>query len=195
MDVAKRLAKLEARVSMLEDHLAILQLVASYGPAVDSLDRDKVAELWAKDGSYDFSGGEPLKGRANVADLIDLATHRAYVTAGSAHALSLPRITVRGDRAVAVNYSQVFVKQGDTWRIDRTCANRWDLVRKSKGWQVARRVNRLLDGSPVARELLHSDTSAISRKTNKRPAPKQKRRAAERIDATSKKSRSSSRSS
>lgn len=155
MTTEEKLAALERQVAMMADHLAIIQLVASYGPAVDGLDRDGVAALWAEHGSYDF-GSDPLVGRDAVAALIDLDTHRAYVEAGSAHALTLPRVTVDGDRAVAVNYSQVFVKEAVGWRADRTCANRWDLVRTLEGWKVARRVNRLLDGSAAARELLQS---------------------------------------
>ncbi|MGO4837197.1 nuclear transport factor 2 family protein [Rhizobiaceae sp. 2RAB30] len=153
MDVDERLGKLEAKVAELTDHIAILQLVASYGPAVDSLDRDGVHALWAEDGSYDF-GGIPLVGREAVASLIDLDTHRAYVDAGSAHTLSLPRIDIDGDRAVAVNYSQIFVKDGSGWRVERTSANRWHLVRTQHGWAVEERTNRPLDGSQPPRDLL-----------------------------------------
>jgi hypothetical protein len=148
---------LERRVAELEDRLAILQLVASYGPAVDSLDRDAVAALWATDGCYDF-GGEPLEGREAVASLIDLETHRSYVAGGSSHILSLPRISIDGDRAVAVNYSQVFITDPSTpgagWHAVRSSANRWELVKTAEGWQVTARTNRLLDGSQPARDLL-----------------------------------------
>jgi len=160
MTTEERLAALERQVAAMADHLAIMQLIASYGPAVDGLDRDGVVSLWAEQGSYDF-GGDPLVGRDAVAALVDLDSHRAYVGAGSAHALTLPRVTVRGDRAVAVNYSQVFVKDGTGWRADRTSANRWDLVRTPDGWKVERRTNRLLDGSPAARELLQAASKGL----------------------------------
>ncbi|MBO6718451.1 MAG: nuclear transport factor 2 family protein [Rhizobiaceae bacterium] len=148
-----RIAQLESRISLLEDRLAILDLIASYGPAVDGMDGGALAAMWGENGSYDF-GGDPLVGRENVAALIDLDTHRAYVSAGSAHVLSNPRITLEGDRAVVVNYSQVFTKAGDGWRTDRTCANRWELRRTADGWKVESRTNRLLDGSEEARLLL-----------------------------------------
>lgn len=151
-ETAERLGALEAKVGELTDRLEIMQLIASYGPAVDSMDREAIASLWAEDGSYDF-GGEPLQGRDAVAALVDLDTHKAYVAAGSSHVLSAPRIAIDGDRAVAVNCSQVFVRDGAGWRADRTSANRWDLVRTAHGWRVARRVNRLLDGSQPARDL------------------------------------------
>ena len=151
---------LERRIATLEDRLAILQLVASYGPAVDSLDRDGVGALWARDGRYDF-GGDPLEGRQAVASLIDLETHRSYVGNGSSHILSLPRISIDGDRAVVVNYSQVFIRDpaapGAGWHADRCSANRWELVRTAEGWQVTARTNRLLDGSQPARDLLRRE--------------------------------------
>jgi hypothetical protein len=149
----ERLATLERRLQEVEDRLAIMQLIASYGPAVDGLDRDGVAAIWAEDGSYDY-GGTPLEGRDGVAALIDLDTHRAYVGAGSSHVLSLPRIALDENRATVVNYSQVFIKDGASWRADRTSANRWELLKTPEGWQVLTRTNRLLDGSPAARELL-----------------------------------------
>ena len=152
----EKFGELERRIAELEDRLTILDLIASYGPAVDSVDRDAVAALWAENGSYDF-GGDPLVGRDNVAALVDLDTHRAYVDAGSAHALTIPRITLKGDRAVAVNYSQVFVKAETGWRAERTSANRWDLIRTAEGWKVENRTNRLLDGSQQPRDLLAKD--------------------------------------
>ena len=62
-DTAERLRVLEAKVGELSDRLEIMQLIAAYGPAVDSMDRDGVAALWTADGSYDF-GGAPLAGPA-----------------------------------------------------------------------------------------------------------------------------------
>jgi hypothetical protein len=151
---------MERRIADLEDRLAILQLLASYGPAVDSLDRDGVAALWAADGRYDF-GGDPLNGREAVASLIDLDTHRSYVAKGSSHILSLPRIEIDGDRAVAVNYSQVFIRDPSApragWHADRSSANRWELVKTADGWQVSARTNRLLDGTQPARDLLRRE--------------------------------------
>jgi uncharacterized protein (TIGR02246 family) len=151
---------LESRIAALEDRLAIRQLVASYGPAVDSLDRDGVGALWAEDGRYDF-GGDPLEGRDAVASLIDLDTHRKYVGQGSSHILSLPRIEIDGERAVVVNYSQVFVRDPSStqagWHADRCSANRWELVRTAHGWKVTARTNRLLDGSQPARDLLRRE--------------------------------------
>ncbi len=40
------------------------------------------------------------------------------------------------------------------FRIHRLAANRWELKRTVKGWRIARRTLRPLDGTPAARELL-----------------------------------------
>lgn len=148
---ALRLA--ERRLRKLEDQAEILRIVASFGPCADSLDGDGLAALWSEDGVYDF-GGVPLRGEKMLRDLVDLPSHRAFVETGCAHVLSLPRIDVDGDRAVAVNYSRVYVRAGDGWEIARVSANRWDLVRCEHGWRVESRRTRLVD-EPEAWRLLH----------------------------------------
>jgi hypothetical protein len=61
-----RIAALERRVRALEDQLAIGQLIATYGPAVDSESAGAVGELWSADGVYDPGGVSPYVGRAAV---------------------------------------------------------------------------------------------------------------------------------
>ncbi|TKT75752.1 nuclear transport factor 2 family protein [Aquamicrobium sp. LC103] len=148
-----RLAALEARMCRLEDEVAIYRLLASYSPAVDSCDEDATTDLWAPDGGYDF-GGTPLEGARNVGSLVHLDSHQEYVRKGCAHVMSLPLVSVDGDRAVATGYSRVYLYADDGWKVERVSANRWELVRAGDGWKVASRTNRLMDGSPAGRELL-----------------------------------------
>ena len=49
-DIEARLAALEDRVRLLEDHNAIMRLLYAYGPAVDSGSAETVAQLWTEDG-------------------------------------------------------------------------------------------------------------------------------------------------
>lgn len=163
-DPETRLARLEARLQRLEDHVAICQVLAGYGPAADSRSGAAVASLWAEDGRYDF-GGEPLVDAAAVGGLVDLDTHVGYVERGCAHVIGMPLVEVDDDRAVATGYSRVYVHDGDHWTVERASANRWELVRTEQGWRVANRINRLLDGSPPGRELLARGAAAISRET------------------------------
>ncbi len=152
-DIIARLATLETRLAALEDERAILQLIARYGPAVDSLSGAEVRDLWSPGGSYDFGSGA-LVGSDAVAGLVDMAEHRGFVERGSAHVLSLPVVHLEQDRARAVNYSQVLVAGSDGWRAVRVAANLWTLRRGPDGWRVETRINRLLDGSAEARHLL-----------------------------------------
>jgi hypothetical protein len=147
-------ASLETRLRRVEDQLAIYQVVATYGPAVDSLSGGAVADLWQTDGIYDPGGLAPFTGAREVGDLVDQEPHQSYVAAGCGHVLSLPHVTIDGDRAVATNHSRVYRREGDRWQVVRLSANRWELVREGPGWKVARRTNRLLDGSSQSRELL-----------------------------------------
>lgn len=156
--IEARLAALEGRLRQAEDRLAILQLLASYGPAVDSCSAAATAALWAEDGSYDF-GGPPLHGAAAVGALVDLDTHRAYAGRGCAHVMGLPMIHLDGDRASATSYSRVYLHDGEGWQVARTSANRWMLRREAGGWRVTDRVNRLMDGSPEGPRILRQALS------------------------------------
>jgi hypothetical protein len=147
-----RLADLEGRLQRVEDHEAIVRLIASYGPAADSVSGSDVAALWTEGGTYELQGWSFTSDTMH--QTVESELHGRYVQAGSAHVMSLPKITLEGDTAVALNYSTVFVHEGDRWIVDRAAANRWDLERTTDGWKVRRRVNRLLDGSPDARDLL-----------------------------------------
>lgn len=154
-EIDARFAALEARIAVLEDQLAIYQLIATYGPSVDSRTGGVTASLWTEDGSYDF-GGDPLVGAEKVGSLVNIEPHVHYVADGCAHVLSMPHITVGGDKAVATGYSRVYLNQGDHWRVERASANRWELVRTPGGWRVQNRINRLLNGQAEARDLLSS---------------------------------------
>ncbi|MGD9797969.1 MAG: nuclear transport factor 2 family protein [Acidimicrobiia bacterium] len=155
VDVAglvERVERLESRLRAVEDVAEINRLVASYGPAADSCDGEAVRALWAEGGTYELQGW--FYTSDTMAETVTSDLHHRYVAAGSAHVMSAPVITLDGDRAVAVNYSRVFVHEGDRWIVDRAAANRWDLERTDAGWRVRRRVNRLLDGSAEARAIL-----------------------------------------
>lgn len=152
-DLATRLAALETRQRALEDELSIMRLIASYGPAVDTRDARATAALWAEDGSYDY-GGPVLIGAEAVGALVDLDTHRDFVARGCAHVLSPPVVTLDGDRATAICYSQVLVAEERGWRVARVSANRIELARGAGGWRITHRTARLLDGAEAARALL-----------------------------------------
>lgn len=158
--IEDRLAQLELRLQSAEDRLAIANLIASYDPAVDTLDGQTAAELWTDDGTYAI--GDDIVERANIAGVVDFDAHRAYVTAGCGHVLSPARIDLAGDTATAVNYSIVFMHEAGRWVADRMSANRWGCVRTPAGWKVSRRANRVLNGAEQARALLTAPAESAS---------------------------------
>ena len=150
-----RLNALEIRLRRAEDLLAIYQLIASYGPAVDSGDAAATGALWADDGTYDWGGGPPEKGPEGLAAMVEGAMHQGIIAGGAGHVLSLPKIEIRGEEATAINYSRLYRRDGEGFVVYRLAANRWELVRTKAGWKVKSRVNRLLKGEEEARAILN----------------------------------------
>lgn len=155
MTSEERIAGLEKRMKHLEDRLAIYDLVASYGPAVDAGDAPTTAALWIEDGVYDVDTGT-YEGHDGIVAMVDSRPHQRLIARGCAHVTSPPRIELDGDAAVAVSQSQLVLRREDGSGFDvvRATAHRWELVRMHEGWRVHRRTSRLLDGSDAARALL-----------------------------------------
>ncbi|ASR36311.1 hypothetical protein BAY61_16305 [Prauserella marina] len=151
-----RLAALERRLREAEDRLALLHIVASYGPAVDSGSAEVVAAMWTEDGSYD-SDPAVFEGRREIAAMVLGTRHQGLIGSGAAHLLGIPHIALDGDEAV-VTTSQLVLrdKDGQGFRVARTGVNRWEFVRTSEGWKVRDRVNRQLDGGARGRALAAS---------------------------------------
>jgi hypothetical protein len=152
-DGDERLRALEARLHALEDRLALYDLIASYPLAADSGSGALAASLWTEDGTYDAQVGE-WSGRADIASLFEGEMHRGLMDGGCGHVLSLPRIVVDGDRAVMTSHGRLYVRDGDSFRVWRVTATRWELERTPEGWKVTRRVNRVLDGTAEPQLLL-----------------------------------------
>jgi hypothetical protein len=145
-DLADRLERIERR-------LAVYDLIAAYGPAVDSGSAETTAELWESDGTYDF-GDAVLEGRPAVAAMVRSRQHQTLINGGAAHVLGHPKVDVNGDRAVATCYSQVCRFEEGRFVLWRVSANRWELAWDGSGWKVVSRTARLLDGRESARILL-----------------------------------------
>jgi hypothetical protein len=169
-DIDGRLARLEVKLAEMEDQLQIYQLMSSYGPLVDSGDAEATAALWVDHGIYDWGGGSAavaggaLKegaagaahGQAAIAAMVRGPYHQQIIAEGAGHVIGMPHIVLKGDEAVAVSYSRLYRHDGENFRVWRVAANRWEFARTSQGWRVTRRINRVLDGSDEARELLRA---------------------------------------
>ena len=158
MTVEERLEALEERCRAAEDHLEILNLLNSYGPLVDSGSAAEAARLWIEGGGYNYSGGTG-QGRRKQApeDLLDLYEsegHMHLVETGVSHLTAPLRVRVDGDRARALGYSFVILREGERWIVWRAAINEWTLTRTPEGWRIAERFNRTLDGGEDSHEVM-----------------------------------------
>lgn len=159
-DIEIRLAQLEQKLKSLQDYVDVCQIIARYGPQADTADSfqrgQMVGDLWTEDGVYELGNGWAGKGRDGIAGLLDNDVHRALVREGAAHIPSMPVVTVKGDRACAVNYTRVYKHENNAFNVWRVSVNIWELIRTSEGWKIHWRTNRLLNGSEEAREILRN---------------------------------------
>jgi hypothetical protein len=151
-----RLAALEARVRVLEDHEALAQLVATYGPAVDSGSADAAAAIWFDDGVFDVAGIFELVGHEGIAGMVNGDGHQSLIHNGCGHVLTAPKLAVDGDDARGWNYAFNirWDAEADRFWIARLSANEWTFRRGPDGWHVVRRTNVNLDGGEMGREVL-----------------------------------------
>lgn len=149
-------ARLERRVHDLEDHVEITQLVAQYGPSVDSGSADATAALWTEDGTFDAVGVIEMRGREEIAGMVDGAGHQGLILNGCGHVLTVPHVVVDGDEATGRSYALNIRWDDEAQRfwVARVSANTWRWVRTDGGWRIAERLNANLDGTAAHREML-----------------------------------------
>ncbi|MGF7121665.1 nuclear transport factor 2 family protein [Rhodococcus sp. TAF43] len=154
-DTAALVQSLVERVQLLEDKIAIQEIMTAYGPAVDSGDADRVGALFAEDGVYDVDM-RIMRGRAEIMEMVRTRPHQDYIGGGCGHLLDPMNIRVEGDTAVATCHSQLIMNDdnSDGFRVWRVTANRWEFARIDGRWQITYRTGRVLDGRPEARDLL-----------------------------------------
>src|SRR5262245_59054321 len=151
-DLHDTVSALARRVQALEDELAIHRLIVRYGFAVDMGDADAAAALFTEDTIYDVDGPLRMVGRAGVAAMVRGPRHQGMLPR-CAHQIGPAVVAVDGDRGVATGYSRVYVRREAGIEIYRVSFNRWELVRRDGGWQMARRTTRLV-GHAEAQALL-----------------------------------------
>ncbi|MBM4406710.1 MAG: nuclear transport factor 2 family protein [Chloroflexi bacterium] len=158
-----RLTALEKRLRMVEDERDIAKVIIRYGFAVDTGDAKATGALYAADTLVDVDGKPAMKGRKGVEAMVLGEPHQRMLP-NCAHTMAPFVIEVRGDRAVATGYMRVYWRQGENISLWRLSVNRWELVRKKSGWEVARRWSTRI-GSERYQQLLHRglETSKIKR--------------------------------
>jgi hypothetical protein len=157
----------EDRLRAVEDRLDIYNLIASHPPSADTGSDNYYRNAFAGDAVIDLGGGKGATGNEAISQVVKTPGHQAAIAGGIAHFCGLPFVEVDGDTAVATSYLQVITPdQNGTpvdvsnhgtskgFRIHRLGANRWEFKRTAKGWKVARRMYRQLDGTQEARDIL-----------------------------------------
>lgn len=144
------------KVRDLEDTVEIMQLVARYGPAVDSGAGDAAADLWIEDGIFDAVPQRKMKGRAEIAGMVQGDGHQSLIKNGCGHVLTVPHIEIDGDQATGRSYALNirWDAAADRFWVARVSANTWRWERTSRGWRVAERINANLDGTAEHRQML-----------------------------------------
>lgn len=155
------LATARAELARAADELAVLRLLASYSPRVDSGDAEGVAELWTDDGVYDVDTGV-LEGHEGLREMVHGDAHQGLIAHGCGHVPGLPVVLLDGDRAVATGYTQLAVRSSRPGRytVMRVTASRWELERRGRvdapdrGWRVVLRTARAVTDDGEGRALL-----------------------------------------
>lgn len=167
---------LEERVALIEDKLAILNLIASHPLTADTGDARLFPHMYTEDAVFDR--GPELHGAAGLDKLIAFAESAAHKTAmegGLAHFGNLPCfIEVSGDSAEVVSYIMIVTARGEDSQLElanhgtsrghdvfRVVANRWTVVRTASGWRIKARKLFPLDGSAAARDLLKGSVTSF----------------------------------
>ena len=159
--VESRIAETERRLAAAEDELAILRILGSYSPRVDSGDAEGVAQLWTEDGVYDVDTGR-LDGHDGLIEMVRGDAHQGLIAHGCGHVPSLPVVLLDGDTAVATGYTQLVVRSSRPGRytVLRVTASRWELERRGpvdapdRGWRVVVRTARAMTDDGEGRQLL-----------------------------------------
>jgi ketosteroid isomerase-like protein len=147
---------LAAQVRELSDQVEIMQLVAQYGPAVDSGSGAAAAALWTEDGTFDAVPQRRMRGRDEIAGMVHGDGHQSLIRNGCGHVLTVPHIVVDGDHATGRSYAlNIRWDPGaDRFWLARVSANTWRWARTPRGWRITERVNASLDGTAEHREML-----------------------------------------
>jgi len=155
-DLRAMVESLAARVRTLEDQLEISQLVAQYGPDVDSGSAEAAAELWTSDGTFEAVGAISMQGHEQIAAMVSGKGHQHLINHGCGHVLTVPHVVINGDEATGRSYALNIRWDADADRfwVARVSANSWKWKRTPDGWRISERINANLDGTPEHRQVL-----------------------------------------
>ncbi len=166
----------ERRLALVEDRLAIYNLLASHPLSADGGIEHVLRGVYTTDAT--FYRGEELHGASGVENIVAFAkspAHKAAIAGGLAHFNSPPLVELHGDTAYATNYIMLVFPDatGDErelpnhgvstgFRVHRVVANRWTLVREDGRWWIKARSVSPLDGTEPAQAILARGAEAYA---------------------------------
>jgi SnoaL-like domain len=155
-DLRADMTTLAAKLRHVEDQLELIQLVAQYGPNVDSGSAEATAALWTDDGTFDAVGVITMRGHDEIVGMVNGAGHQNLILNGCGHVLTTPHVVVEGDDAHGRSYALNIRWDPATERfwVARVSANTWRFRRTPDGWRITERINANLDGTPEHRAML-----------------------------------------
>lgn len=154
----QRMEALERRLQRAEDELAIRNLIARYGMAVDCGDVQAALDCHLGDAVYVVSapragreaGGEEadldLRGHQAIREMLSSELHQSLLP-GCAHTVGPLTVEVDGDTARATGYSRLYQSHAGQPQLMRLGVNAWELRRQKGRWYIARRTSRLVSES------------------------------------------------
>jgi hypothetical protein len=165
---------LEKRLALIEDKLAIYNLIASHPLSADTGYGPFFPKLYTEDATFDRGANvHGAAGRDQLIALVESDAHKSAIAGGMAHFGNLPYVQIDGDVAQVTSYIMIVTFNGDAaprelanhglsngHNIFRLVANRWTVVRTAEGWRVKIRRVFPMDGSKPAQELLHDAVTA-----------------------------------
>ncbi len=165
---------LERRLAVIEDKLAIYNLIASHPLSADTGYGPFFPKLYTEDVVFDRgTTAQGAVGRDKLVELVESEAHQEAIAGGLTHFGNLPHIELNGDVAFVTSYLMHvrFNRDGSEselpnhgfsrgHQIFRVLANRWIVVRTAEGWRIKTRKLFPMDGSLPARELLNEAFSS-----------------------------------
>lgn len=152
------------RLTAIEDHIEIQQILAGAAMSADVASEEYWRNMFTEDAVLDRKAGARDVGRDAILGIIRGKEQHAAIDHGMAHLASLPYITIEGDRATAIGYLLVVVRDEQARAVDlpgkastlrlsiyHLSVNQWDFVRTEDGWKIANRTVR-----PLASEDAHN---------------------------------------
>jgi hypothetical protein len=156
----------EARLALVEDRLAILDILAGSPISSDTASEAYWQSMYSHNAVMDRGDDRVVANRNEIIEIVRSVEQASAIDNGMAHLASLPHIRIEGDRAIATGYLQVLVVDRSSPEVClpgkgsrrvlvtyHLTVNRWEFERTGQGWKITKRTIRPM-GTPAGRQLL-----------------------------------------